>query len=274
MATTQTAVEPDAIQAFKQKQRETWAMGDFGVIATLTTLPAANLVRFAGVKPGQRVLDVGTGTGVVAITAARTGAEVTGLDLTPELLSQARGNSAVAGLNIKWDEGDVERLPYPDASFDVVLSQYGHMFAPRPDVALKEMLRVLRPRGTVAFSTWPPEQLIGRQFTINSKFVPPPVGVPSPVLWGDMGVVKERLGTQVQDAFFERGLMPWIALSPQHYRTMQERYAGPFVRTLRALENDPVRLAAWRQEFDELVKLYHRDNVVWCEYLMTRATKP
>src|SRR6185295_7780349 len=110
-----------------------------------------HLVRYAGVKAGQTLLDVGTGTGVVAITAARRGATVTGLDLTPELLEQAKQSAPIAGLTITWKEGDAEALPFGDATFDVVLSQFGHMFAPRPEAALKEMLRVLKPGGRLAF---------------------------------------------------------------------------------------------------------------------------
>lgn len=273
MTATPVTQTQDPIAAFKAKQRETWALGNFADIATFTTVPAGHIVRFAEVRSGQRVLDVGTGTGVAAITAARTGATVTGLDLTPELLDQARASAAVCGVNVKWEEGDAENLPYNDASFDVVLSQFGHMFAPRPDVATQEMLRVLKPGGRIAFATWPPEQLIGRSFALGAKYVPPPPGVPPAGLWGDPNTVKERLGSGVKDLFFERGLMPWIALSPQHFRVMQEAKAGPFIRAVRALENDPAKLNAYRKEFEELVAPYHVDNVVRCEYLLTRATK-
>ena len=123
-----------------------------------TAPPAAHLVRYARMGAGKRVLDVGTGTGVVALTAARTGAKVTGLDLTPTLLERARENATLAELSIDFREGDAEALPFDDASFDVVVSQFGHMFAPRAEVALAQMLRVLRPGGTLAFTTWPPER--------------------------------------------------------------------------------------------------------------------
>ena len=126
----------DPFAELKSRQRELWA--SFTPTAMFTTPVAAHLVKFAGIVPGETVLDVATGTGVVAITAARAGGRVTGLDITPALLEQARDNSRIAQLDIVWTEGDAEQLPYPDASFDVVVSQFGHMFAPRPDVELRD----------------------------------------------------------------------------------------------------------------------------------------
>src|SRR6476661_3695866 len=132
------APSADPLARFKEAQREGWA--HFAPLEALTTPPAAELVRRAGIRAGQRVLDVGCGTGVVAVTAARAGARVTGLDLTPELLERARENSQIAGVEIDWREGDAEELPFGDLEFDAVLSQFGHMFAPRPEVATAEML--------------------------------------------------------------------------------------------------------------------------------------
>jgi len=263
----------DPYEAFKARQRETWAMGSFADIATFTTPVAGRLVRFAGLQEGDRVLDVGTGTGVVAVTAARQGCDVVALDLTPELLEHARENAAVAGVEVRWDVGDVERLPHGDSSFDAVVSQFGHMFAPRPDVAVAEMLRVLRPGGTLAFATWPPEQLIGRQFRLLGQYLPPPPGVASPDLWGDPRVVQERLGEAVRDVHFERDRMVWQALSPEHFLALQEAKAGPFLRVASTLASDPARLAAFRAEALALAAPYHQDNVMQLEYLLTRATK-
>ncbi|MBI3480020.1 MAG: class I SAM-dependent methyltransferase [Nitrosomonadales bacterium] len=264
----------DPINQFKSRQRETWAMGNFGDMAVFTTPVAGHLVRYAGVRGSHAVLDVGTGTGVVAITARNLGAKVTGLDLTPALLAQAGESAALAGHDdIAWHEGDAEELPFPDASFDVVLSQFGHMFAPRPEVALSEMLRVLKPGGTIAFATWPGEQLIGRQFSLIAKYVPPPQGLPSPVQWGDVGVVRQRLGNSVTRLHHERGIMAVPALTPRHLRLFQEAKAGPFIRAVQALQNEPARLAAWRNEMDEVLGEYLHDNVVHHEYLLTRAIK-
>jgi len=162
----------DHLEQFKAAQRASWA--HFAPLQAMTTGPAARLVRHARVTPGSRVLDVGCGTGVVAVTAARLGAKVTGLDLTPELLEVARSNAATAAVTIDWHEGDAEALPFDDSAFDAVLSQFGHMFAPRPHVVVSEMLRVLKPGGTIAFSTWPPELYIGRMFILISRNMPPP----------------------------------------------------------------------------------------------------
>lgn len=264
----------EAVAEFKSKQRETWSMGNFADIAVFTTPVAGHLVRFAGVTKGHLVLDVGTGTGVVAITARGRGAKVTGLDLTPSLLEHAKQSAAVAGMDdVVWQEGDAESLPFQDAAFDVVLSQFGHMFAPRPEVALTEMLRVLKPGGTLAFATWPPEQLIGRLFALNAKYIPPPSGFAPPMQWGDVSIVQQRLANKVGDIVFERGIMLIPALSPQHVRLLQEAKAGPFVRMVQVLGKEPARLTAWRKEVDDLVSKYLHDNVVHQEYLLTRAVK-
>ena len=138
---------------------------------------------------------------------------------------------------------------------------------------MAEMLRVLKPGGMVAFATWPGEQLIGRLFSLNAKYVPPPQGIASPVQWGDVAIVRQRLGDSVKNLHFERGIMGIPALSPQHVRLLQEAKAGPFIRTVLALQQDPARLAEWRKEVDGLISEYLRDNIVRHEYLLTRAIK-
>ncbi len=264
----------DPIAEFKSKQRETWTLGNFGDMAVFTTPVAGHLVRYARVTGGQAVLDVGTGTGVVAITARNIGARVTGLDLTPALLEQAKESATLAGHDdITWHEGDAEALPFADACFDVVLSQFGHMFAPRPEVAVSEMLRVLKPGGVIAFATWPGEQLIGRMFSLNALYVPPPPGVASPVQWGDVATVRQRLGESVKRLHAERGIMGIPTLSPRHLRLFLEAKTGPFIRTVQALQHDPARLESWRSEMDEMLGEYLHDNVVHHEYLLTRAIK-
>jgi SAM-dependent methyltransferase len=268
------AVTPvPALEAFKAAQKEGWK--HFAPLESFTTPPAARLVRFAGVRSGQRVLDVACGTGVVAITAALRGAKVSGLDLTPELLERARENAKVGGVDIDWREGDAEQLPFADGEFDVVLSQFGHMFAPRPDVAIAEMLRVLKPGGTIAFSTWPPELYIGRVFALVGSYLPPPPeGVSPPGQWGDPSIVRERLGSRVDRLAFEREVEFMPALSVRHLRNHMERTAGPVLKLVAALETaDPARLEKFRQEYDALAADSFEDNRVKQAYLMTRGIK-
>jgi SAM-dependent methyltransferase len=261
------------IAQFKQAQKEGWV--SFAPLEAITTPAAARLVRHAGVERGVRLLDVGCGTGVVAITAARLGAQVSGIDLTPELLVRARENGRVAGVDIDWREADVEELPFADGEFDMVLSQFAHIFAPRPEVATREILRVLKPGGTIAFSTWPPELLVGRMMAVAANFMPPPPpGIVPPFLWGDPSVVKQRLGNAVVDIVFDRDCMRVPALSPQHFRMNLERTAGPIVKMAQQLsQTDPGRLDVFRQQFDAVVAQYFQDNIVRQDYLLTRATK-
>lgn len=265
----------DPIQEFKDKQREGWA--SFTPIEQITTPPAGRLVRFAGVRPGQNVLDVGCGTGVVALTARRAGARVTGLDLTPELLARAKEHSALPGFeDITWKQGDAEDLPFPDASFDVVLSQFGHMFAPRPEVTVKEMLRVLKPGGTIAFNTWPPEFGVGAIFATVGKYAPPlPQGVSPAPQWGDVAMVRQRMGEKVRDLTFDRDVMLWPAVSPAHYRALMETTSGPIIKLLQSLKGDPAKATQFRNDIEQVASRYFDPdhNVVRFGYLMTRATK-
>lgn len=263
--------DKDPFEAFKAVQRQAWGL--FTPIATFTTPAAATLVNYAGVKAGEKVLDVACGTGVVAITAARRGASVKGLDLAPALVAEARRNAALIDSPVEFTEGDAENLPYRDGEFDVVLSQFGHMFAPRPDVAVREMLRVLKPGGRIAFSTWPPELVIGRLFALTGRYMPPPAGVVPPGTWGEPVTVRERLGDAVKDLEFHREEMVIPALSPRHYRATMELNVGPVLKTVEMLAGEPARLATFRQELDTLIAAYFHDNRVRQSFLMTRAVK-
>ncbi len=261
----------DPYADLKKRQREMWA--SFSPTAMFTTPVAGHLVKFAGIGAGDAVLDVGTGTGVVAITAARVGARVSALDLTPELLEHARENCRIAQKeDIVLTEGDVEQLPYPDASFDVVVSQFGHMFAPRPDVAISEMHRVLKPGGRIAFATWPPEHFVGRMFAfVGRNSPPPPPGAAPPPQWGIPATIGERLGTRFDAPFFERGTMAFPALSLAHYRLFMEHSVGPMQKLVEGLAAEPQKLAAVRAEFEAMTAPYYLDNVVHQGYLLTRA---
>jgi SAM-dependent methyltransferase len=260
----------DPLSELKTKQVEAWSF--FTPIETFTTPPAAALVRFARIGRNHKVLDVGCGTGVVAITAARTGADVTGLDLTPKLLERAREHSRIAELGVLWKEGDAEQLPYPNGTFDVVVSQFGHMFAPRAEVATAEMLRVLKPGGTLAFATWPPEHFVGRFFAVVARYgPPPPPGVSAPASWGDVSIIRQRLGDAATDLKFERGIMRIHALSVPHFYQLLEETIGP----LRALASsgNAEAIGKARAEILALAAEYYEDNSFRQDFLMTRARK-
>jgi SAM-dependent methyltransferase len=260
----------DPFAQFKAKQREIWA--HFTPIEVFTTVPAAHLVQFSEVRSAQRVLDVGTGTGVVAITAARAGATVTGLDLSPALLERAAHHSKLAGLDITWKEGDAEALPFTDGSFDAVISQFGHMFAPRAEIAMAELLRVLKPGGVVAFSTWPPEHFVGKFFALTGKFsAPPPEGFSPPPKWGNVDVVTQRLGDAVTDVRFDRGVMLLPVLSLYHYTAMIEETVGPVRALIHA--GDAAAIAQYRDQVRALASTYYRGNAIHQDYLLTRAIK-
>jgi SAM-dependent methyltransferase len=263
----------DGISQFKANQKVAWA--NFAMLEHLTGSTAPFLVRFAGIRPGAQVLDVACGSGVVALTAARAGARAQGIDLTPELVAHARENAALMKLEAPFQEGDVESLPFGDASFDVVVSQFGHMFAPRPEVAIAEMLRVLKPGGTVAFATWPPELFVGRWFGLMSRYAPaPPPGVAPPPQWGDPSIVRERLGSAVRDLTFTRNTMFYPTLSPQHYRTNMIENFGPAKKLFEQLDaNDPAKANSLRSEIDALAQAYFEDNRLRQDFLLTRAVK-
>lgn len=181
------------MEQIKDSMRAAWMAGDFGVVAKTIAAGAEEFVGRLRFRPGARALDVACGTGNVAIPLARRGAVVTGVDIAPNLLDQARRRAAAEGLTVSFDEGDAEDLPYADASFDVVTTMFGAMFAPRPEMVATELARVLKPGGLLAMANWNPGGFTGQMFKVGSKHAPPPAGIAPPVLWGDETTVRARL---------------------------------------------------------------------------------
>ena len=181
------------IEHIKAAMRSTWMAGDFGVVAKTVTAGAEAFISRLAIPAGAHVLDVACGTGNTAIPLAQRGCIVTGVDIAPNLLVQARERAASEGLTIAFDEGDAEQLPYADASFDAVTTMFGAMFAPRPELVASELARVLKPGGLLAMANWNPASFSGDMFRLGSKHVPPPPGIPPPVLWGDDATVRQRL---------------------------------------------------------------------------------
>jgi SAM-dependent methyltransferase len=186
------APEPH-LQQIKDSMRSMWIAGDFGVVAKTVATAADDFATRLAVPDGAGVLDVACGTGNVAIPLARQGAIVTGVDIAPNLLAQARERAAAENLTARFDEGDAEKLPYADASFDVVVTMFGAMFAPRPQLVAYELARVLKPGGRLVMANWNPASFSGEMFKVSSRHAPPPPGIVPPVLWGDEATVRERL---------------------------------------------------------------------------------
>ncbi len=239
------------MDALKARLRATWIAGDFGQIAKFLAQEAETFVNRLGLKPGMKVLDVACGTGNLSLPAARLGATVTGVDIAPNLIEQARANAVAEGLDARFDEGDAEALPYEDASFDVVMTMYGAMFAPRPDLVAAELKRVTRPGGLIAMANWTPTGFIGQMFKATAAHVTPPAGMASPVLWGKEDVVRERFGDGVSKleatpriVLFEFPFSPADVV--EHFRV----YYGPTNKAFGTLDENGQ--AALRQDLEQL----------------------
>lgn len=186
------------LDQLKSRLKTTWMSGDYDLFCRYMEPDAHLFFARIGVTPGTRLLDVGTGAGQLALIAARAGAQATGCDIAINWIERARARAKAEGLSATFDEGDAEALPYADASFDVVTSLIGAMFAPRPERVAAELKRVCRPGGKIALANWTGEGFVGQMFKTVAKFIAPS-GMPSPVLWGDEAVVRERLRDGVQD---------------------------------------------------------------------------
>jgi SAM-dependent methyltransferase len=190
-----------------QRVRATWTSGDFGRIAKGYERGAAEFIARLGLGPGEPVLDVACGTGNPSLPAARTGASVAGIDIAANLIAQAQANAAKERLPIAFEVGDAERLPYGNRAFQAVVTMFGAMFAARAERAAAEMLRVTRPGGRIVMASGTPTGLIGEMLRTTVRYVPPPAGVPSPLLWGTEGAVRERLGAGATSLGFGRRLI-------------------------------------------------------------------
>jgi SAM-dependent methyltransferase len=221
-----------------------WDAGNFAAVAERVTQSGEFLAERAGVAPGMNVLDVACGTGNASIPAAKAGAQVTGLDFAPGLLEIARERSADAMVEIDWVEGDAQKLPFDDASFDRVVSIFGHMFAPDHGRTAAEMKRVLRPDGVIAVACWTPQGGIAQMFRMIASLVPPPPGAASPLLWGTEEHVRELWG----DAEFERHEIEWQDESVESYARFMLESFGPLLNARELLaEREDELDAAFRE---------------------------
>lgn len=244
------------VEALKARLKTTWNTGDYGAVAAYLESSAAEFLARIPIEPATRVLDVACGSGQAAIPLAKAGAEVTGVDIAPQSLEQARARAKAEGLDIQFDEGDAEMLPYEDASFDLVISLIGAMFAPRPERVAAELVRVCRSGGRIVMANWTPEGFIGLFLKTVGRHVPPPSLMPSPLLWGDEATVRQRLSEGVADLQLTKRIYPFRYPFPpsevvEHYR----EYYGPVNRAFAALD-----AAGQKALSDDLEKLWTEHN--------------
>src|SRR5215831_9182022 len=258
MHMTTTPAQPVVdIQTIKTRQKATWESGDFGQVARFITPIAEQFMARIELRPGMKVLDAACGTGNLAVIAARRGCLTSGLDIAANLIAQARERARKEGLDIEYTEGDAEAMPYPDASFDVVVSMYGVMFAPRPEQVVNELQRVTKPGGLIALANWTPGGFIGKMFAVFSRHLPPPAGLPSPPLWGDEAVVRSRFDGAIQELRLTRQIARMcLPFDPAGTVDFFRRYYGPTLRAFGTL--DAAGQAALQRD---LVELQTRHNV-------------
>jgi SAM-dependent methyltransferase len=194
--------------AIKAKQKATWEAGDYASFCKYMEAGAIDILDGWNIAKGKTLLDVGCGSGQTALPAAKNGARVTGVDIAENLIAHARQRAQEAGLDVRFDVGDAENLPYGDGSFDVAISLIGAMFAPRPERVTAEFARVLKPGGKLHMANWTAAGMPGQMFKCVARFVPPPPGLASPVLWGDEATVKQRLSDDFTDIKFRRRMYP------------------------------------------------------------------
>jgi SAM-dependent methyltransferase len=273
-----STTETEADRALKAKHRAMWAFGDYPSLASDLIAPlGAALVSAAGVRPGDRVLDVAAGSGNAAIPAALTGATVTASDLTPELLDAGRRDAQARGVDLQWEVADAEALPYEDDAFDTVLSCVGVMFAPHHQVAADELVRVCRPGGTIALLSWTPSGFIGQMFATMKPYAPPPPpGAQPPPLWGEEAHVRDLLGDRVTDVTAVRQSVTVDHFAtPEAFRDYFAAVYGPTIAVYRSLADDPVRVAALDRDLVDLARRHSRATgtglVMEWEYLLLTA---
>ena len=237
------------VATYKQANRTMWAAGNYDAVAELVWSAGERLVGRVGVQAGEDVLDVACGTGNATIPAAEAGASVVGLDLTPELFARARERADEAAVAIDWVEADAESLPFPDASFDVVLSTFGCQFAPRHDVTARELARVLRPDGRLGVVAWTPEGFVGDFFrSLGAHLPPPPDFAAPPVLWGDPDHVRGLFAGIGVELDFERDQVDFRFDSAEHAVGYYEVNFGPVIMTRELLAPEG-RWGAARADF-------------------------
>lgn len=258
----------------EEEIKRVWETGSYSEFAENYLPMAGQLVEATAVGSSDRVLDVGCGTGNVAITAARRGAEVTGLDISPSMLERARRNADVADVGeIAWREGTATDLPFEEDTFDVVLSNLGHMYADPPGRTTTELLRVTRPDGRIGFTAWEPSGLFPIIAGLVLTYLPPrdqPDFSEPPFMWGDSNVVEQRLVDGVENLAFDTKTVQYPALSPSQFWQELTEHSGMFITFLDKIDEQ----STLREEMIETIEAYFdaSENTVVLDYLLTTAS--
>ena len=232
---------PVDFAALKLRQQATWATGDFAVVGTTLQVVGESLCEAVDLRAGERVLDVACGNGNAALAAARRFGKVSGLDFVPALLKAAQARAAAEGLELELTEGDAEKLPYGDGTFDVVLSTYGVMFTPDQERAARELARVCAKGGRIGLANWTPEGFIGELFKVIGAHVPPPAGVRSPALWGTESRLAELFGGAASRVDSARKHFVFRYASAEHFIDLFRRFYGPVSKAFSALDEQGQR---------------------------------
>ena len=263
------------LKALKTRQQAAWSSGDYAVIGTTLQIVGEELCETLDVRSGQKVLDVAAGNGNASLAAARRWCDVVATDYVPALLERARERAAAERLDIEFREADAEALPFPDGSFDVVVSIFGVMFTPDQERAAAEMTRVCKPGGKIGLANWAPEGFIGQLFKTIGKHVPPAPGAKSPALWGTRGRIAELFDPRTTPV--ESALRNFVFRyrTPAHWLEVFKTYYGPVLKTFAALE--PAAQTALEHDLIALIERFNRSGdatmVVPSEYLEIVITR-
>ena len=263
------------LTAIKDRQQKTWTSGNYARIGNTLVIMGELLCEAVNVHAGDKVLDVATGSGNTAISAARRFCDTTGIDYVPELIEHARKRAEVEGVEVTFEVGDAENLPYPDASFDVVLSTLGVMFAPDQERAAEELLRICRPGGKIGLANWTPDGFIGHMFRTLGKYVPPPPGIKPPPLWGTEERLRELLGEGVASLEVMQRSYKWRYPSVGHFVEYFRTYYGPTLKAFESLDRDGQEALA--KDLEELFERWNTSDdatlIVPSDYLEVIAVR-
>ena len=266
--------EPD-LRAIKSRQQDAWAAGNYAVVGTTLQIVGEELCEALDLRSWQTVLDVAAGNGNASLACARRGCEVVSTDYVLALLQNASERAAAEGLAIEFCEADAEALPFPSATFDVVVSTFGVMFAPDQDRAAAEMIRVCKPHGKIGLANWTPESFVGQLFKIIGKHVPPATGLASPALWGTRERIDELFGACSSTMQMQRRNFVFRYRSPEHWLEVFRSYYGPMLKAFAALDSSAQ--AALHDDLIALAEQFNRSGddsmVVPSEYLEIVVTR-